>query len=166
VVGLGLAGTEAGYPPEPFAPWFERAIAAGLHSAPHAGETAGPESIWGALRALGAERLGHGVRAVDDSKLVDYLVERGICLELCPTSNVALGVYRTLDEHPLARLYAAGVKVTVSTDTPAIFGTTLCGELALLDSSFGLGRAAIEEIMLNAFEASFLPPAERDAVVR
>lgn len=155
VVALGLAGTERGYPPEPFAPWFERARAAGLHSAPHAGETAGPESIWGAVRALGAERLGHGVRAVEDPYLLAYLVEHGITLEVCPTSNVALGVYASLAEHPLARLHAAGVRVTVNTDTPAIFGISLNSEAGLLATHFGLEPAAIEQILQNAFEAAF-----------
>ena len=165
VVALGLAGTEQGYPPEPFEPWFDRARAAGLHSAPHAGETAGPASIWGAINALGAERLGHGVRAVEDTDLVAYLVTHQVALEVCPTSNIRLGVYPSLDEHPLPRLHAAGVRVTVNTDTPAIFGTTLNSEAALLETAFNLPRQAVDEILLNAFQASFLPPEERDAFV-
>jgi adenosine deaminase len=165
VVALGLAGTENGYPPEPFERWFNRARGAGLHSAPHAGETAGPESVWGALRALGAERLGHGVRAIEDPSLVEYLVERRIGLEVCPTSNVCLGVYPSLEEHPFAQLHAAGAVVTVNTDTPAVFDTTLTGELSLLERSFGLDRSAVEQVIVNAFEASFLPPAERAALV-
>lgn len=155
VVALGLAGTELGYPPEPFEPWFDRARAAGLHSAPHAGETAGPESIWGALKALGAERLGHGVRAIEDTELVEYLVEHRIPLEVCPTSNIQLGVYASLDEHPLRRLHEAGAVVTVNTDTPAIFGITLGSELGLLDSAFGLKMEDIQRIVRNAFEARF-----------
>jgi len=162
VVALGLAGTELGYPPEPFEPWFDRARAAGLHSAPHAGETAGPASVWGAIKALGAERLGHGVRAIEDLDLVAYLVEQRIALEVCPTSNVRLGVYASLDEHPLPRLHAAGVRVTINTDTPAIFSTTLNGEAALLGAAFNLSPRAIDEVLLNAFEASFLPPEERE----
>src|SRR6266478_6818448 len=93
VVALGLGGAEVGYPPEQFARWFEKARGAGLHSAPHAGETVGPASVWGALKALGAERLGHGVRAIEDAALVAYLAEQRILLEVCPTSNVRLGVY-------------------------------------------------------------------------
>jgi aminodeoxyfutalosine deaminase len=165
VVALGLAGTEAGYPPEPFEPWFDRARAAGLHSAPHAGETAGPESVWGALRALGAERIGHGVRAVEDHQLLEYLVEKRIPLEVCPSSNVELGVYPALAAHPLPELMAAGAMVTVNTDTPAIFGVTLTDELALLETQFGLASEAVEQVVLNAFEASFLPIAERAALV-
>jgi aminodeoxyfutalosine deaminase len=155
VVALGLAGTEAGYPPEPFEPWFDRARAAGLHSAPHAGETAGPESIWGALRALGAERLGHGVRAVEDPALVEYLVERRVPLEVCPTSNLRLGVYPSYAEHPLRHLVDAGAIVAISTDAPAVFGISLSDELALLESEFGLGPEAKSKVIRNAFEARF-----------
>jgi aminodeoxyfutalosine deaminase len=164
VVALGLAGTEAGFPPEPFEPWFDRARAAGLHSAPHAGETAGPESIWGALRALGAERIGHGVRAIEDPDLVACLVEHRIPLEMCPTSNIRLGVYRSLAEHPLAKLHAAGAIVTVNTDTPAIFGITLTDEAALLESAFGLTTEATRDVLRNAFRASFRPPDRRTAL--
>lgn len=164
VVALGLAGTELGYPPEPFEPWFDRARAAGLHSVPHAGETAGPDSIWGALRALGAERLGHGVRAVEDSALLAYLVEHRIPLEVCPTSNVALGVYASLAEHRLPQLVGAGALVTINTDTPAIFGTTLTAETRLLRTAFGLSRVAAQQVLQNALDASFLSCAEREAL--
>lgn len=164
MVALGLAGTELGYPPEPFEPWFDRARAAGLHSVPHAGETAGPESIWGALRTLGAERLGHGVRAIEDPSLMDYLVERRIPLEVCPTSSVALGVYPSLAEHPLPRLVSAGALVTINTDTPAIFGTTLTAEVELLRTAFGLSDVASQQVVQNAVEASFRSPAERAAL--
>jgi adenosine deaminase len=166
VIALGLAGTEAGYPPEPFEPWFDRARAAGLRSAPHAGETAGPESIWGALRALGAERIGHGVRAVEDPELVAYLVEHQVPLEVCPTSNLRLGVYRSFAEHPLRSLLEAGVMLTVNTDTPTVFGITLTDELARLKPEFGLAADAIHNIVLNGFRASFLPPDRRAELVR
>jgi aminodeoxyfutalosine deaminase len=156
VVALGLAGTEAGHPPEPFEPWFSRARAAGLHSVPHAGETAGPESIWGALRVLGAERLGHGVRAVEDEGLLEYLVEQRIPLEVCPTSNIRLGVYPSFEAHPLRRLVEAGAVVTINTDTPAVFGITLSDEFALLRTRFGLDCATIAKVASNAMEATFL----------
>lgn len=158
VVALGLAGTEAGYPPEAFAPWFDRARAAGLHSVPHAGEMAGPESVWGALQALGAERLGHGVRAIEDSRLVEYLVEHQVPLEVCPTSNVRLGIYPSLEEHPLRRLYDAGAMLTINTDTPAVFGISLRDELRLLTEAFGLTAAQADAIRENAFRASFQRP--------
>lgn len=155
VVALGLAGTENGYPPEPFEPWFDRARVAGLHSAPHAGETAGPASIWGAINALGAERLGHGVRAVEDPALLEYIVEHRIGLEVCPSSNVRLGLYPSLAEQPLRQLSDVGALVTVNTDTPAVFGITLTEELGLLESVFGLGQESVEQIIANAFAVRF-----------
>lgn len=161
VAALGLAGTEAGYPPEAFEPWFDKARAAGLHSAPHAGETAGPDSIWGAIKALGAERLGHGVRAVEDPSLLEYLVEHGIAFEVCPTSNLRLGVYPSAEQHPLKQLLDAGARVTVNTDTPAVFDITLTSELGLLASAFKLEAGAIDAIRRNAFQAAFLAPEER-----
>jgi adenosine deaminase len=166
VVALGLGGTERGYPPERFEQWFDRARAAGLHSAPHAGETAGPESVWGALKALGAERLGHGVRCVEDPALLEYVTERRIALELCPTSNIVLGVYPSLASHPLRDLWTAGARVTVNTDTPAIFEISLSSELALLESAFGFSPAEVDAVIVNAFEVSFLPHAEKAAMVR
>ena len=161
VVALGLAGSEAGAPPEPFAPWFERARVAGLHSAPHAGEMAGPDSIWGALNTLGAERIAHGVRAIEDPALVDYLAQRHIPLDITPTSNIYLGVYSTYAAHPLPQLYAKGVVITVSTDDPPLFNTTMNQELTLLTTQFGLNIAAIDEILLNGIRYSFLPEQHR-----
>ena len=164
VVALGLGGHETGNPPEPFAPWFDHARAAGLHSIPHAGETDGPESVWGAIRALGAERIGHGVRASEDPALVAYLAEQRIPLEVCPTSNLRLGVYPDLAAHPLRRLYDAGVVVTINSDDPPLFNTTLNDEAALLASAFGCDAAAADTILLNGVRSAFLPP-ERKATL-
>ena len=165
VVALGLGGLEDGFPPEPFAPWFDRARAAGLHSDPHAGETAGPQSIWGALQALGAERIGHGVRASEDPALVAHLAEHCIPLEVNPTSNICLGVYDSLAQHPLRQLHDAGVIVTVSSDDPPLFNTTLSDELTTLVHPFGLlDTAAIDEIVLNGVRHSFLLPERRQAL--
>jgi adenosine deaminase len=161
VVALGLGGAEAAGPPEPFAPWFERARAAGLHSAPHAGETAGPESIWGAIRALGAERIGHGVRAIEDPALIEHLRDHQIPIEVNPTSNIRLGVYPSYAAHPLPRLYAAGVPLTVNSDDPPLFNTTLNEEVLLLDRAFHLDVAGIDEILLNGVRHSFLPEARK-----
>ena len=164
VVALGLGGAEVGYPPERFAPFFERARAAGLHSAPHAGETVGPESVWGALRALGAERLGHGARSIEDLALVAHLAKEQIPVELCPTSNLRLGVYPNLAAHPLPRLHAAGVPVTVNSDDPPLFNTTLNQEVALLAEPFGFDLATINHLLLNGVSYSFLPPEEKQAL--
>ena len=161
VIALGLDGPEAGYPPEPFAPFFARARAAGLHSFPHAGEHAGPTSIRGALEALGAERLAHGVRAIEDPALVAELAARRIALDLCPTSNLRLGVYPSLADHPLARLHARDVVVTVNSDDPPLFNTTLNDEVATLADPFGLDVAAIDQILLNGVRSSFLPTVQK-----
>ncbi|HEY7346838.1 MAG TPA: adenosine deaminase [Ktedonobacterales bacterium] len=164
VVALGLGGGEVGYPPERFAPFFDKARAAGLHSAPHAGETVGPEGVWGAVRALGAERVGHGVRSIEDEALVEYLAEQGVPVEVCPTSNLRLGVYPSLAAHPLPRLYGAGVPLTVNSDDPPLFNTTLNQEVALLADPFGFDLAAVNTILLNGARQSFLPPEEKRAL--
>ncbi len=157
VVALGLGGLEVGYPPEWFEKWFEQGRAAGLHSIPHAGETEGPASIWGAIRALGAERIGHGVRAIEDPELVKYLAEKQIPLEVCPTSNVRLGVYPSIEEHPFPQLYKAGIPLTINSDDPPLFNTTLNNEVGLLASAFHYDKSTIDEILLNGVRYSFLP---------
>lgn len=161
VVALGLGGMENGAPPEPFAPQFERARAAGLHSVPHAGEHAGPVSVWGAIRSLGAERIAHGVRVIEDPALVRYLAECHIPLEVCPTSNICLGVYPDLATHPLRRLHEAEVAVTINSDDPPLFNTTLNDEVALLAGPFGFDGETIDEILLNGVRSVFLPPDDR-----
>jgi aminodeoxyfutalosine deaminase len=128
VVGLGLGGYEADYPPEPFAGVFERARDAGLGSVPHAGEVAGPESVRGALDSLSACRIRHGIAAAEDDELMRELAERRVVLDVCPTSNVLTGVVRSLDEHPLPRLLDAGISCSISTDDPAFFNTDLTRE--------------------------------------
>ncbi|RLC70626.1 MAG: adenosine deaminase, partial [Chloroflexi bacterium] len=134
VVALGLGGPEADFPPELFERSFERARQAGLPSVPHAGEIAGPESVWAALRLLHADRLGHGVRSVEDGALVEYLRERQTPLEVCPTSNVRLGVYPDYAAHPLRRLWDAGLLVTINSDDPPMFNADLNHEYeALVD---------------------------------
>jgi len=161
VVALGLGGVEIGHSFERIAPWFDRARAAGLHSAPHAGETVGPASEWGALRALGAERIGHGVRAIEDPALVASLAQHWIILEVCPTSNVCLGIYPNLANHPLPLLHAAGMPITINSDDPPLFNATLDDELALLGNVFGLSRQSIDELLLNGVRHSFLSPERK-----
>jgi adenosine deaminase len=164
VVALGLGGPEAGWPPEPYAAVFARARAAGLHAVPHAGEAAGPESVWGALRALGAERIGHGVRSAEDPELLDTLRERQIPLEISPTSNLCLGVYRDLAEHPICRFWREGLYVTVNSDDPPLFGTDLNREVELVAGACGLDADGVEHLSLKALHASFLA-AERKAAL-
>lgn len=162
VVALGLGGYEVGYPPEQFASWFDRALAAGLHSVPHAGETVGPASVWGALQSLNAERIGHGVRSIEDAELMTYLVSHRIPLELCPLSNICLGIYPHLASHPLPRLYTAGVPVTVNSDDPPLFNATLNQNVNALYASFQFSLDTIDEILLNGVRHSFLPQERKE----
>jgi aminodeoxyfutalosine deaminase len=125
VVAVGLGGLEAEFPPEPYEPAFALAESLGLGSVPHAGEVAGPASVRGALEALGADRLRHGIRSVEDSGLVAELADRGTVLDVCPLSNLRTGAVPSLEEHPLPQLVAAGVRCSISTDDPAMFDTDL-----------------------------------------
>jgi aminodeoxyfutalosine deaminase len=130
VVAVGLGGPEAEYPPEPFARAFAVARDAGLGSVPHAGEAAGPASVRGALDSLHADRIRHGIRAAEDPGLLRELAARGVVLDVCPISNLRTGVVRSLAEHPLPELAAAGIACSVSTDDPAMFGTDLAADYA------------------------------------
>lgn len=165
VIGLGFAGPEsAEYPIEPFAPIFARARAAGLHALPHAGEMAGPQSIWDALRHLGAERIGHGVRAVDDPALLAYLVERQIPLEVCPTSNLGIGLYPSLEAHPLPQLLRAGVALSLASDDPPMFATTLVEEYRRCARAYGWDAAQVRALAAASIEHSFLPESRKQAL--
>jgi aminodeoxyfutalosine deaminase len=139
VVGLGLGGLEAQHPPEPYAEAFRIAKEHGLGSVPHAGEVAGPASIRGALDALGADRIRHGIRAVEDADLLAELAERRIVCDVCPVSNVRTRAVATLSEHPLPQMLAAGVPCSVSTDDPAMFATDLTQDY---DAAAALGLTA------------------------
>ena len=140
VVGFGLAGDEANGPAAPFTEAFAVARAAGLLSTPHAGEHAGPASVRAALDALGARRIQHGVRAVEDPDLVRRLADEGVCLDVCPTSNVQLGVVPSLEAHPLPALVQAGVAVSLNADDPVIFGSGLLDEYELAAARLRLRR--------------------------
>jgi adenosine deaminase len=161
VVALGLGGPENGHPPELFAEAFDRALAAGMASVPHAGEVAGAESVWGALRTLKAQRIGHGVRCLEDPTLVAELRERQIPLEVCPTSNVCLGVAASIADHPLPRLLAEGLYVTINSDDPPMFNTTLTDEYLKIAEAFDFSRETIEQLVINAVRASLLPELTR-----
>jgi aminodeoxyfutalosine deaminase len=144
VVGVGLGGLEAEFPPEPFADVFRLAKSLGLGSVPHAGEVAGAASVRGALEALGADRLRHGIRAEEDPGLVRELAARGTVLDVCPLSNLRTGAVRSLAEHPLPRLVAAGVRCSISTDDPAMFDTDLTRDYEAA-TSFGLDPRSFYE---------------------
>src|SRR5690349_15470531 len=161
VVAIGLGGPEEGFPPEPFAELFAEARRRGLHAAPHAGEAAGPASIRSALDALGAERIQHGVRAVEDLDLLAEIVARPVPLAVCPTSNLRLGVVRSLDEHPLRRLWDAGAMVSVNTDDPGFFGSDLLTEYAIAGRLLDLDRRGYARLAANSVDGSFAPEAVR-----
>ncbi|QDY79272.1 adenosine deaminase [Streptomyces qinzhouensis] len=156
LVSFGLGGPEIGVPRPQFKPYFDRAIAAGLRSVPHAGETTGPQTIWDALTELRAERIGHGTSAVQDPALVAHLAEHRIPLEVCPTSNLATRAVTDLELHPIRQLAEAGVLVTVNSDDPPMFGTDLNTEYAVAARLLGLDERGVAELAKNAVTASFL----------
>jgi len=160
VVALGLSGFES-HPVDPFTEHFRVAAGAGLHRVAHAGEHGGPESVRAVLEACGAERIGHGVRSIEDPDLVAELAAKGTPLEVNPTSNVCLGVVPDLASHPFERLRAAGVRVTVNSDDPPLFATTLTEEYRLLADTFGYDAETCGALALAALDASFLPESEK-----
>ncbi|MFC5727872.1 MULTISPECIES: adenosine deaminase [Nocardioides] len=157
LIGFGLGGPEIGVPREQFKPHFDAARAAGLRSVPHAGETTGPETIWASIRELGAERIGHGTSAAQDPELLAYLAEHRIPLEVCPSSNVATRAVASLEEHPLPRFVDAGVVVTINSDDPPMFGTTLNREYEIAADLLALDEAGVAELARAAVRASFAP---------
>jgi aminodeoxyfutalosine deaminase len=161
LLGFGLGGPEIGVDRPQFKDVFDQARAAGLHSVPHAGETTGPQTVWDALRDLGAERIGHGTSSVQDPELVAYLVEHQVPLEVCPTSNLATRAVDRLENHPLRELYDAGALVTVNSDDPPMFGTTLNREYEIAAELLGLDERGIGRLARNAVQASFLPDADK-----
>jgi adenosine deaminase len=163
-IGLGLGGRESGYPPEPYADVYAEARRHGLHVVAHAGENEGKDSIWGALNSLHAERIGHGVRALEDVKLVETLRRKQIPLEVSPYSNYRLKVVPADQPHPIRALMDQGVYVTVNSDDPTMFSTDLTQEYRLLAQQ-GFSWEELWQLNLNTLEASFLPE-EKKAVYR
>ena len=161
VIGIGIGGDEARGPAENFRETYKYAAAEGLHLTAHAGESTGPESIWAAMRELKAERIGHGLHAAEDPALVEYLASSGTPVEICVSSNVRTGCCLELDAHPVRKLFDAGVRITVATDDPEMFGTTLCREYQLLQNSFGFSDEELRQVAVNSFEASFLSAPEK-----
>jgi adenosine deaminase len=157
VVGVGIGGSEQTYPPEPFQTVYEEARRFGFHTSAHAGEAAGAESIWGALRCLKIERVGHGTRAGEDKRLLEYLVERAIPLEVCPLSNVRTGVVASIDAHPVRRFFEQGLIITINTDDPKMFGNSLAEEYRLLIDRLGFSQDDIRTCILQGIRAAWLP---------
>ena len=164
IVSVDIGGTEAGYPPEPYAPVYERAREMGLHLSAHAGEAAGPESVWGAVRHLGVERIGHGVAARNDPKLMGLIRDEGITIEACPVSNVRTGVVSSVAEHPIREFIEKGIRVTVNSDDPSMFGTDMNNEYIRLHRELGFTVPELFQLSLNAVDSSFLPDDKRLAL--
>jgi aminodeoxyfutalosine deaminase len=165
LIGFGLGGPEIGVDRPQFRDVFDQARAAGLHSVPHAGETTGPGTVWSALRDLGAERIGHGTSAAQDPELVAHLAERQVPLEVCPTSNVATRAVDRLEDHPIRALHDAGVLVTVNSDDPPMFGTTLNREYEIAATLLDLDERGIADLAAGAVRASFLAEGDKRALV-
>jgi len=164
VVGFGMGGDEAGYPPQPFLRAYQMAASGGLGCTVHAGEHAGAESVRGALE-LPVTRIAHGVRAIEDPALVAELAERGVILEVCPTSNVATGVFASYADHPLGALREAGVRVTLGSDDPPYFGCSIGGEYAVARERFGLDEGMLLDITRTAVEGAFADDGVKRALL-
>jgi adenosine deaminase len=164
VVAVDLAGPEAGYPADGYAEAFARAREAGLGVTVHAGEADGPASVWSALRALGARRIGHACRAVEDPRLVEAMARAGVVVEACPRSNLQTRAVSRLEAHPLRELQAAGVKVAVATDNRLITDTTVTLELARVASALDLRADAVGALIVAGFEGAFAPEAVRTSL--
>jgi adenosine deaminase len=162
VVGFGLANDETHWPPEPFAEAFRIACDAGLLSVPHGGELLGPESVSGCIDACGAHRVMHGVRAVEDADLVKRIADLGICLDVCPTSNVALSVVGRIEDHPLGQLIDAGVMCSINADDPLLFGPGIAEEYQICRERLGLDDETLARVATWSLEASAAPPAVID----
>jgi adenosine deaminase len=163
LAAVGLDSSEVGHPPRKFAAVFERARAAGLLAVAHAGEEGPPEYIWEALDVLQARRIDHGVRCLEDPRLVERLRADRIPLTVCPLSNVKLRVFATMGEHNLKRLLAAGLCVTVNSDDPAYFGGYIAANYRAAEQGLGLSREDLLTLARNSFRASFLAPPEKHA---
>ncbi len=161
VIAMGLGGYEKPHPAENYVAPFEVAREAGVPAVVHAGETGGPESIRAAVEKLNAVRVGHGVTALEDPSVMSLLRERGIVLEVCPTSNICIGVADRIENHALPRLLEAGLKVTIGTDDPPIFNTTLVDEYQKITRAFGCGEDQLVEFNRIAVEAALIPEARR-----
>ncbi len=165
ITALDLAGDELGFPGSLFLNHFNRARDAGWHITVHAGEAAGPESIWQAIRELGAERIGHGVKAVEDPALMDFLAEQGIGIESCLTSNIQTSTVAALDKHPLITFLDKGVLATINTDDPAVQGIDIIHEYQVAAPKAGLSAAHIRTAQENGLKIAFLSEAEKQALI-
>jgi adenosine deaminase len=162
IIGIGLGGSEQRFPPELFREVYDEARKRGLHTTAHAGEAAGAESVWSALKTLEVERIGHGTRAEEDPALLDYLAETQIPLEMCPLSNVCTGVVDSIDAHPVRRYVDLGLLVTINSDDPMMFGNSLLEEYRVLNQVHGFHKDEIRTLVLNSIQAAWLPSERKE----
>jgi adenosine deaminase len=161
IIGITIGGSEQAFPPAPFAGIYEQARKLGFHTSAHAGEAAGPESIWSALRDLKVDRIGHGTRAVEDEKLLNYLSVNKIPLEVCPLSNVRTGVVSSIVAHPVHRFFERGLVITINTDDPKMFGNSLAEEYRLLVEKLGFTTREIQSLILQGIRSSWLSAEDK-----
>lgn len=167
IIGIGLGGNEVKGPCNLFGPVFEKAHNDGFHAVAHAGEDVGPESVWDAIKILHSERIGHGISTVQDSELIEYIAKNKIPLEICPTSNVFTKQFvKKMEEHPVRELYDKGVLVTIGSDDPVFFKTTVNEEYWNLHSKLNFKLSEIEDLICNSFKASFLSDSKKSAYVK
>jgi adenosine deaminase len=165
VVGLDLTGDEIGYPADRFVDVFRRAHREGLHITVHAGEAGGADNVRQAVELLGAQRVGHGIRAIENSQVVHLLQECKVALEICPTSNLQTGAVRRFGQHPLMDLLALDLRVTINTDDPSVSDTTLTDEYVVAMLTMGMTFDQIKRAILVAADSAFLPSKEREQLV-
>ena len=164
VIGIGIGGSEHEFPPEPFEPLYEKAREMGFHTTAHAGEAAGPQSVWGAIKSLRASRIGHGTRIHEDPTLLDYVAQHAIPIELCPISNVRTGVIRDITEHPIRQYLGRGLIVSVNTDDPKMFNTSLADEYRTLVERCGFTRQDIHKLLRSGIRSSWLSDDKKEAL--
>ena len=164
VIGIGLGGSEQSFPADPYASVYKEAKQRGFRLTAHAGEAAGPESVWAAVRKLGCERIGHGVRAREDPQLVSFLRERQIPLELCVVSNVRTKVCESVETHPIRQYFEEGLMVTVNSDDPTMFNTSITQEYLLLVQKLGFTLRDIRVLSVNGIESSFMSDKDKESM--
>jgi adenosine deaminase len=165
VIGIGIGGSEHKFPPGAFAPVYRQARELGFRTSAHAGEAAGPESIWGAIQALEVDRIGHGTRAVEDPQLIDYLAEKKVPLELCVLSNVRTAVIAEIVRHPARTYYERGIPLSINTDDPKMFGNSLADEYLALHEHLGFSRQDILRLIEQGIETSWLPAPRKQQLL-
>ena len=165
IIGIGLGGAEKEYPPELFKDVFEKAREFGFKTTAHAGEAAGPESIWGAIRKLRVDRIGHGTRAVEDPELMKYLAANKIPIELCPISNLRTRVIDSIEDHPVKTFIEMGIPVSINTDDPKMFGNSLAEEYQALKDNFNFSTEAINNIIIDSIHTTWLDEKEKDTLI-